>query len=89
MLHHYYVLVLYAYHETPLAKQNLQHFLTHGALPPDAGEHVYTLNGAHSLTADMFAAENARVVERENTCYDFGARAARQRKEGATRRDVC
>lgn len=69
-----FLLVLFAYHETELARTNLLHFVEHGSLAPSVGEHVYVLNGAHSLSGDAFGSgQNVLVVERENACFDFGA----------------
>ena len=68
-----FALVLFAYHETSLARDNLHHFVTRGLLPPTQGEHVFVLNGPHSLEAGAFAAGNVAVVERANDCFDFGA----------------
>jgi len=69
-----FLLVLFAYHETPVAKQNLQYFQARGLLPPDSGRHVFVLNGAHTVDVDTLAAQgNVAVVERENRCFDFGA----------------
>ena len=68
-----FALVLFAYHETSLARDNLHHFVTRGLLPPTQGEHVFVLNGPHSREAGAFAAGNVAVVERANDCFDFGA----------------
>lgn len=70
-----FLLVLYAYHETPVAKSNLVYFLSH-LVPAHVGKHVFVLNGEHTVREELQAASdrnNVLVVERENTCYDFGA----------------
>lgn len=70
-----FVLVLYAYHETAISRQNLEFFASRGLLPESAGDHVFVLNGAHSLHLSLTFAgrRNVMIVERENECYDFGA----------------
>ena len=69
----FFALVLFAYHETPVARENLLFFAARGRLPADAGEHVFVLNGAHTVPLGALEAPNAAVIERENRCFDFGA----------------
>mmetsp|Transcript_18584 Transcript_18584/g.57131 ORF Transcript_18584/g.57131 Transcript_18584/m.57131 type:complete len:400 (+) Transcript_18584:34-1233(+) len=70
------VLVLYAYHESPSARENVLFFLRRGLLPAESGDHVFVLQGAHTLEAALFDRSNVAVLERENRCFDFGAWAA-------------
>ena len=79
------VLVVYAYAETSItARDNLRFFLKHALLPPAEADFVFVLNGAHTLAlgarggetpegAAIAARPNVAVVERANTCFDFGA----------------
>ena len=77
-------LVVYAYSQHSAdAAANARYFLRFGvdAASPDA-VFVLVANGCHSV--DWPAGDNVIVVERENTCFDFGAwsaglRAARER----------
>ena len=66
-------LVVYAYSQHSAdAAANARYFLRFGvdAASPDA-VFVLVANGCHSL--DWPAGDNVIVVERENTCFDFGA----------------
>lgn len=71
-----FLLVLYAYHETPLARSNLVYFLSH-LVPGNIGDHVFVLNGEHTVGKELETVSSNRngisIIERENTCYDFGA----------------
>ncbi|KAK6360947.1 hypothetical protein TWF730_007062 [Orbilia blumenaviensis] len=68
-------LILYAYHETPNARQNAEFFLAHG-LHAEA-DFIFILNGnttlASSIPTDNH--KNIKVIQRENTCFDLGAHA--------------
>mmetsp|Transcript_12742 Transcript_12742/g.17117 ORF Transcript_12742/g.17117 Transcript_12742/m.17117 type:complete len:327 (-) Transcript_12742:457-1437(-) len=68
------VLVIYAYFETSVSKPHLEYFAKHGLLPPKAGDHVFVVNGPHgnTIVPTLKAMENVAVLERENTCFDFG-----------------
>jgi hypothetical protein len=64
-------LVLYAYHETPAGKKNLEFFLRHGLLHRSEAQYVFICNGAHTI--DFPKLSHVTVLTRENTCFDFGA----------------
>lgn len=64
-------LVVYAYAESPNAKENLEFFLKRGLHA--RADFVFIFNGeteAHKLVP---ALANVKVVHRNNTCYDMGA----------------
>ena len=63
------VLVVYAYHETPESRSNVEYFLSHGLPPSSAGDVVFVVNGAHTVIFPP----SVRVIERANDCFDFGA----------------
>ena len=76
-------LVVYAYSQHSAdAAANARYFLRFGvdAASPDA-VFVLVANGCHSV--DWPAGDNVIVVERENTCFDFGAWSAGLRAAGA------
>ncbi|KUI60361.1 hypothetical protein VP1G_07566 [Cytospora mali] len=68
-------LILYAYSDTPVARDNLRFFLRHGLHA--AADFIFILNGMNNVTAQELmipqGASNIRTVLRPNTCYDLGA----------------
>lgn len=68
-------LVLYAFSDTPGARDNLRYFLRHGLHA--AADFVFILNGVDNATAAELqipeGAANIRTVVRPNTCFDLGA----------------
>ncbi|KAI9837361.1 MAG: hypothetical protein M1819_000436, partial [Sarea resinae] len=71
-------LIIYAYHETPNARTNVEFFIRHGL---HAGaDFVFIVNGETDLdtapaTAGLLSQPNIRMVKRANTCFDLGAMA--------------
>jgi hypothetical protein len=66
--------VLYAYHETENAHQNLDFFVRQGV--HSGADFFFIINGAHNasqLLAPIADRHNVHIVERENTCFDLGA----------------
>mmetsp|Transcript_11033 Transcript_11033/g.36877 ORF Transcript_11033/g.36877 Transcript_11033/m.36877 type:complete len:318 (-) Transcript_11033:30-983(-) len=72
-----FVLVLYAYHENADSRENIEYFAKHGLSHEFNGAHnVFVLNGPHTIqahTATWRSLPHVAVLERSNTCYDFGA----------------
>ncbi|KAK6498381.1 hypothetical protein TWF481_010972 [Arthrobotrys musiformis] len=66
-------LILYAYHETPNARENALFFLRHG-LHAQA-DFIFILNGETNLNESIPDEPNIKVIQRENTCFDLGAHA--------------
>ncbi|EGX51456.1 hypothetical protein AOL_s00054g155 [Orbilia oligospora ATCC 24927] len=64
-------LILYAYHESPNARQNAIFFIHHGL--HSAADFIFILNGHTNLTLLIPSAPNIRIIQRTNTCYDLGA----------------
>ncbi|ROV89258.1 hypothetical protein VSDG_09072 [Cytospora chrysosperma] len=68
-------LILYAYSDTPVARDNLRFFLNHGLHA--AADFIFILNGMDNVTAQELlipqGASNIRTVLRPNTCFDLGA----------------
>lgn len=66
-------LVVYAYSQhTQDAVANVKYFLRFGVREVNDVDFVFVVNGCHSI-AFPTAFNNVRVVERNNTCFDFGA----------------
>lgn len=82
-------LVVYAYSElSPAHRANGAYFLRFG-VDPDDGHRVMTVfvaNGPHTLDAEVDSARSASpsliVLERDNSCFDFGAWSAGLRAAG-------
>ncbi|KAF3164347.1 hypothetical protein EYR41_001424 [Orbilia oligospora] len=67
-------LVLYAYHETDNARENLLFFIKHG-LHAEA-DFIFILNGPTTIKSSIPVNKpNIRITERNNTCFDLGAHA--------------
>lgn len=66
-------LILYAYSETDSARTNLNFFVAHGL--HDAADFVFIINGESKDTSLIPTADNIRIVQRKNECYDLGAYA--------------
>lgn len=68
-------LVLYAFSDTPGARDNLRFFLRHGLHA--AADFIFILNGVDNATVAELqipeGAHNIRTVVRPNTCFDLGA----------------
>ncbi|KAK6356765.1 hypothetical protein TWF718_001107 [Orbilia javanica] len=64
-------LILYAYHESPNARENAIFFINHGL--HSAADFIFILNGYTNLTLLIPPAPNIRIIQRKNTCYDLGA----------------
>ncbi|KAJ0161329.1 hypothetical protein CTA2_6395 [Colletotrichum tanaceti] len=64
-------LIVYAYHETENARQNLAFFVARGL--HDAADFVFIFNGKTNTTSTIPDRPNVKVVERPNTCFDMGA----------------
>ncbi|KAJ1461390.1 hypothetical protein M885DRAFT_611667 [Pelagophyceae sp. CCMP2097] len=76
-------LVVYAYSEhTRDALDNARFFLRFGVFPSEDHDFIFVANGCHSL--DLPA--GVEVIERENTCFDFGAWGAALRHVREQRR---
>lgn len=66
-------LVVYAYSQhTGDAVANIKFFLRFGVRPAPDVDYVFVVNGCHSIAFPKHLA-NVRVLERANTCFDFGA----------------
>lgn len=78
-------LILYAYHESPHARENLPFFLDQG-LHSNA-DFVFIFNGASDLVGLVPTnRSNIRVVQRDNTCFDLGAFGEVLKHDGLWRR---
>lgn len=64
-------LILYAYAESESARENLRFFLNKGV--HGAADFVFIFNGETTAVDTIPEAENIRVVQRSNTCFDLGA----------------
>ncbi|KAK7735316.1 hypothetical protein SLS53_007547 [Cytospora paraplurivora] len=68
-------LILYAFSDTPIARDNLRFFLNHGLHA--AADFIFILNGMNNITAQELlipqGASNIRTIYRPNTCFDLGA----------------
>ncbi|KAI1342426.1 hypothetical protein F5Y15DRAFT_412935 [Xylariaceae sp. FL0016] len=64
-------LILYAYKETPNARENIEFFLDQGL--HGAADFIFILNGDTDVAKLIPVKENIRVVQRPNTCFDLGA----------------
>jgi hypothetical protein len=68
-------LILYAFSDSPVSRDNLRFFLHHGLHA--AADFIFILNGMTNETAkDLLipeGASNIRTIYRPNTCYDLGA----------------
>lgn len=66
-------LIVYAYSQhTQDAVANVKYFLRFGVREVNDVDFVFVANGCHSI-AFPTTFSNVRVVERNNTCFDFGA----------------
>lgn len=69
------VLILYAFSDTPDARDNLRFFLRHGL--HSAADFIFIMNGVSAADLPVFeipqGASNIRTVLRDNTCFDIGA----------------
>jgi len=77
--------VLYAYHESsPTHRSNLLYFFSHALCPTSTSSSptssssltiLIVINGEHTIPASVIASlpPAFAVVERLNTCFDFGA----------------
>lgn len=66
-------LILYAYSESPNARENFKFFLAHGL--HQSADFVFVMNGESSATDLIPNKTNIRIVQRPNDCYDLGAYA--------------
>ncbi|KAK6509776.1 hypothetical protein TWF481_004506 [Arthrobotrys musiformis] len=64
-------LILYAYHETPNARQNAIFFINHGL--HSGADFIFILNGHTNLTLLIPTAPNIKIVQRPNKCFDLGS----------------
>jgi hypothetical protein len=64
-------LILYAYHETDNARENLKFFLSQGL--HGAADFVFIFNGQTNATDLVPVKDNIRIVQRPNTCFDLGS----------------
>jgi hypothetical protein len=69
------LVVLYAYHETPIARENAEFFIRHGL--HDNADFVFIFNGETYLDELLPKnRSNIRVVRRTNDCFDMGSYGA-------------
>ena len=68
-------LVIYAYSQhSAEAFDNVRYFLRFGVVEDPAVFYVFVVNGCHTVDFQAAAEKaNVAVVERDNTCFDFGA----------------
>ncbi|KAK6520513.1 hypothetical protein TWF506_000765 [Arthrobotrys conoides] len=67
-------LVLYVYHETDNARENIRFFIEHG-LHAEA-DFIFILNGPATIKPSIpVHMPNIRIIERNNTCFDLGTHA--------------
>jgi len=64
-------LVVYAYAESEVARQNLDFFVNKGL--HGAADFVFIFNGETNASALVPQRPNIKVVKRPNTCFDLGA----------------
>lgn len=68
-------LILYAFSDTPDARDNLMYFLRHGL--HSAADFIFIMNGVDNQTVASFQipeeASNIRIMQRPPTCFDLGA----------------
>lgn len=68
-------LILYAFSDSPVSRDNLRFFLHHGLHA--AADFIFILNGMNNETAQELlipqGASNIRTVYRPQTCYELGA----------------
>ncbi|TDZ39154.1 hypothetical protein CTRI78_v010673 [Colletotrichum trifolii] len=64
-------LIVYAYHETASARENLEYFVAKGL--HNAADFVFIFNGDANSSSIVPDLPNVRIVKRENTCFDMGA----------------
>ena len=75
-------LIVYAYHETDNARRNAEFFIRHGL--HDAADFIFVIIG-ESVGFDTLLppdAENIKVLQRNNSCYDVGSYGAALRGLG-------
>ncbi|KAK5655086.1 hypothetical protein OQA88_5985 [Cercophora sp. LCS_1] len=64
-------LILYAYAESAVARENIQYFAAKGL--HGAADFIFIFNGETNATEFVPSADNIRIVRRPNTCFDLGA----------------
>jgi hypothetical protein len=66
-------LITYVYAESATARENIKFFVKHGLHA--AADFIFIINGETDILHIIPKADNIKVVERENDCYDLGSHA--------------
>lgn len=64
-------LIVYAYHESESARQNLEYFVAKGL--HNAADFLFIFNGDSNSSRLIPSRSNIEIVLRPNTCFDMGA----------------
>ena len=64
-------LILYAYSESPVGRENLEFFVSQGL--HGAADFIFILNGETSAAELIPSKPNIQVIRRPNSCFDLGA----------------